>query len=648
MLGIVLMLTSFANCPAQDVPTLMEPADVYGYGSISDLVWAPDGSQIAIAGDDLVHLIDPDDGSTIRRLAGHAGLVNAITFTNDSRSLWSIALDRTLRRWSVATGEEELRIDTVAASSDIAMHPSGSPIAVNSNNSVEIYDAQTGELLQSFEPTSGTFQRIALGTDPDILYSISPRHGSIRKWDLQTGLIAGEIELTYSPRSLRVSADGRRILTSGELPSDEQMIDQVFEIDLNSFSIVQGLKPLVSNEFFVDLAYAQSPSSQTMVLGTGYSTIWAWTPSVDPTPDVYFLNPRFGIVGNNHLATHPTAPTFVLAEEFGTLHQFVFGTENPIQSWGDGHAARITCGSLTADGTRFVSADEWGNVQVRDVDSGELLQQLALDEGGVIGDLALCENDSQVLLISSPGAGPIHSISRFDLDNTELLSTYTLDQGSYPAFRIVCDPLRGRFFTGHSSDSDFNLIGWSIDQTSPTHYYDLAGDVNALALSPDGSLVLAGADEKLFLCDLASTVPLLLPAVHGSDDISGVAFNPANPTRAVSSDVTGRRLVFWDLQNMEVRQMTIHEELDYYRPLVYSPDGRHLFAGLSISGVVHVYDTESLQVVLQTAPVSLFRLNTLAYDARGPWLYIAAGQTVRRYDVTLPKAAVQPSWPAYR
>jgi WD40 repeat protein len=68
-----------------------------------DLAWAPDGSQLAVAYQDVVEVIvwDQDSGLSRRRLEGHRGNILGLEWNWQGDTLASYSLDGSVILWQV-------------------------------------------------------------------------------------------------------------------------------------------------------------------------------------------------------------------------------------------------------------------------------------------------------------------------------------------------------------------------------------------------------------------------------------------------------------------------------------------------------------------------------------------------------------------
>jgi WD40 repeat protein len=199
--------------------------------------------QAAIPEDCLVRIWDLHTGQLVKELAGQQSWARWLAFSSDSRSVFSHALDSTLRSWNVATGRLESsfprRVHFMSFSADgsraigaigkdvtvwdkdgqvaKSFHPSQSEIqslavtedfrraavgggdylmkngdyvrdatnqAVQVNTSVFVYDLQTGKELATLNGHKHIVQTLAFS--PDGHYLISSCGFALRLWDLET------------------------------------------------------------------------------------------------------------------------------------------------------------------------------------------------------------------------------------------------------------------------------------------------------------------------------------------------------------------------------------------------------------------------------------------------------------------------------
>ena len=105
---------------------------------------------------------------------------------------------------------------------------------------------------------------------------------------------------------------------------------------------------------------------------------------------------------------------------------------------------------------------------------------------------------------------------------------------------------------------------------------NLSAEVNALAVSSDGKMLVAGnADNTLRLWQLPNPTPLKTLTGHTAE-VSTVAFSPDNKTLASGS--SDRNVMLWDLESTGTpRQLAGSSEV--VTSVTFSADGKWVLAG---------------------------------------------------------------------
>lgn len=172
---------------------------------------APDGTRILIGGaDNEVRLWDTSSGSVVVTLKGHQKIVRDAVYSADGKFVVTGADDGIVKIWDATNGN---LLRTMVAPQGVppipAPHPAPQPdpkdaVSVNpvlsvawssdgkriacgtANNAVFIWDAETGELLQSLLGHSGSVTSVAFNVRGEKVVSGSDDK-TVRIWDVQTG-----------------------------------------------------------------------------------------------------------------------------------------------------------------------------------------------------------------------------------------------------------------------------------------------------------------------------------------------------------------------------------------------------------------------------------------------------------------------------
>lgn len=166
--------------------------------AVFSVTFDPNGKRILSGGiDGSICLWYADSGRLIRRFNGHTGCVNGLSFSANGDRALSGAIDRTMRLWDVETGKEIRQfeghtswINSVALSPNGHRALSGSggnfidgTVVEEDDNSVCLWDVETGELIERF---SGHNRRVSsVAFSPDERYVVSASwDGTVRFWRL--------------------------------------------------------------------------------------------------------------------------------------------------------------------------------------------------------------------------------------------------------------------------------------------------------------------------------------------------------------------------------------------------------------------------------------------------------------------------------
>lgn len=204
---------------------------------------SPDG-QFALSGsrDKTLRLWCLETGQCLRTLEGHTSDVTSVTFSPDGRMALSGSADQTLKLWNVQTGQslrtfsqrprthEEYRTRKEFASNGIVnsvvFSPDGRLILSGGDNSLRLWDVQTGQCIRVFEGHSGQVRTVAFSPGGGFALSGS-NDKTLRLWEVQSGHSLRTFEgHTYAVTSVAMSPDGRFALSG----SDDKTI-RLWELD---------------------------------------------------------------------------------------------------------------------------------------------------------------------------------------------------------------------------------------------------------------------------------------------------------------------------------------------------------------------------------------------------------------------------------
>ncbi|HLX41023.1 MAG TPA: caspase family protein [Ktedonobacteraceae bacterium] len=179
-------------------------------GHVDDVVFSPDGTQLASCGEDMtVRIWSTTSGALLRTLTGHEGAVMGVDIAPDGTFVASCSEDKTVRIWDVATGQQmqvlqghSSAVWTVAYSLDNRMLASCS-----NDETVRIWDPATGETLRVLQGHHNVVVGVDFSYDSAWLASCS-FDKSICLWDASDGTLRRRIRYSDIVYGVAWSPDG--------------------------------------------------------------------------------------------------------------------------------------------------------------------------------------------------------------------------------------------------------------------------------------------------------------------------------------------------------------------------------------------------------------------------------------------------------
>ncbi|MCY4527033.1 MAG: WD40 repeat domain-containing protein [Anaerolineaceae bacterium] len=237
-------------------------------GPVKGIAVSPDGALLASAGADRsIRLWDLKRGAAVRQLSGHEGSVERVAFTLDGALLASAGADKSLRVHDVATGaglnviyshEDELRALCFCESGRLL-------VSGGRDRRVCVHDVAGGRLLRSEQHADWLRVLLAMPGDDGRLLSAS-RDGDLRLrpcregWPLQS-LACGHGGLDCAA----VAPDGRTLATGGR---DCQIRLWRVESGTQIYALVAHERPVLTLAF--------SPDGRWLASGGGDNRLRLW------------------------------------------------------------------------------------------------------------------------------------------------------------------------------------------------------------------------------------------------------------------------------------------------------------------------------------------------------------------------------------
>ncbi|AWM39633.1 ECF RNA polymerase sigma factor SigW [Gemmata obscuriglobus] len=156
----------------------------------------------------VIHRFDIGTGKSLTPIREHADWVTGLAFIDEGRTLVSTSWDHRVCRCDLATGKPlrdpgrysgHLRLDRSRDGKWI--------VAADGSGRVELLDAATGQLVRTLQSAGPPASRLAFAPDGK---SVATAHkdAKIRIWEIESGLLAREIEIAPSPKEQPVWFSG--------------------------------------------------------------------------------------------------------------------------------------------------------------------------------------------------------------------------------------------------------------------------------------------------------------------------------------------------------------------------------------------------------------------------------------------------------
>jgi RNA polymerase sigma factor (sigma-70 family) len=175
-----------------DVPGGTIRYDVGSRGNMHFLSFSGDGTQLAVAADNEVRLLEAATGKERFRLPeGSKHRVDALAFAPDGKTLVSASTDSVVRLWDANTGKELRRLggDSTGPAYTVAFSPNGKTVAVGRDSgAVQLCDAATGQNLLAAAGHESRPGFTAFADNGKTVISAA-EDGTVHFWDVATAKV---------------------------------------------------------------------------------------------------------------------------------------------------------------------------------------------------------------------------------------------------------------------------------------------------------------------------------------------------------------------------------------------------------------------------------------------------------------------------
>ncbi len=473
------------------------------FGLIWKLVFSPDGTRIAGAGEDgMTRLWDTATGKETARCRGHERKVLSVAFRADGRRIVTASADGTVRQWDSTTGLEV----------------------------VPPYDRHVGEAREAVYSPDGLWVA-STGTDRTVRV-----WGAANRQDLS--ILHGH---TAHVNQLAFTADGRPVSASqlGLPDHPGEGTVRLWQLGLQAgVSVLRG-----HTSYVYPVAY--SPDGQWIASGSWDNTVRLWD-AVTMESCAILAHP--GCV--NALAFSPDSASLIAAAVPDDFLRIWDVATAQLQRQFKGRTGVLFQGiAVSPDGAHIAVKDDGGNATIMEAATGAFVHSFRTAVVGVKKSLAYSP-DGRFLAGSGEDAKQIDILDTQTQQRSARLAGHT-----GPVYSVAFSG-DGRRLASTGSDSTVRI--WDVAAAKCVAI--LRGhtdEVFAAVFHPDGHrLASAGRDGAIWLWDLATDQEVVRLEGH-TNYVYSLEFSPdGNSIASGSGDGTVR---IWDTTSPARRQEARHE-----------------------------------------------------------------------------------------
>ena len=199
---------------------------------------------------------------SFKKLEGHSGPVLSIAYSPDGKRIVSSDFDNAVKVWDAQTGEELQTFAHTDSVYGVSFSPDGKTVASASRDGkAKLWNAETGEEIQQFIH-SGQVMSVDYHPNGKTIATGS-RNGTVMLWDTESGLPLSRLthsqvlsSVSFSPDGKHLAAGGRDMVRLWNTETNDEL--EQFEHSLITFAV------------------AYSPDGKSVASGSSENTIKLW------------------------------------------------------------------------------------------------------------------------------------------------------------------------------------------------------------------------------------------------------------------------------------------------------------------------------------------------------------------------------------
>jgi WD40 repeat protein len=525
---------------------------------VRDVAFSPDGRLLATASlDRTIRLWSVATGQPHGKpLKGHTSGVLAVAFSPDGKILASASDDRTLRLWTVASGMPRgapLEGHT-AAVTDVAFSPDGTTLASASlDRTVRVWDTVTGRQRgTALAGHTDGVNAVAFSPDGEMLASASDDK-TLQRWDVAT----------RKPLGGRLTGHSDAVSAVAFSPDGETLVSASLDYRLRFWDAATGAtseRPIITPNSVLGVAF--SGNGRTLASVGDDRAVRLWETARRRVAGAPFLGHTDAVAA---VAFSPDGKTLASASDDRTARLWQTATVQPTTL--RGHDDGVGGVAFSPDGAAIATGSLDTTLRLWDAATGKPSREPIKVGGNGIWDLTFSPDGRILALALFDG-----SVSLRDAATGEQRAVLAGHHGL--VWEVSFSP-DGRTIASAGDDKTIRL--WDLRTGNPKGrpLRGHTGWVTAVAFSPDGKMLASGSqDRTVRLWDVKTASPHGEPLRGHGNRINAVAFSPNGDTLVSAGFDTTIR--FWDpASGRELGQpLTAHS--DVVADVAFSPDGRTL------------------------------------------------------------------------
>ncbi len=438
-----------------------------GQGGLRSARYSPDGTRFLVAGGSPMGYMEFDLASGARTAAGATDFATtrcgAIYGPDGSTVIMGGGYDHLLEHRVLATGELLQAWATNYEAKQIRLGPERTTVLVGTEAFAEEYSLTDYSLLHRYDAVPGEagrcFAHDFAPTRNEAVLGL--RTGSIHRFNRATGQeVLGWMAHSGWISAVAVSPDERYVLTFG----GGLLVESDMDTGRPRLNWARHGGPV--------RAVAFTPGGDRVISGSEDATLRVW----DPVSGECLLVIEGARLGAYALAVSPDGATVAAGCKDGVIREFAIASGELLHEY-RGHRGFVRSVAYTHDGLRLVSSADDGSVRIWRRDSDE--PPLTL-EGHLAGVLSVAVSADDRLVLSGGRDG---TVRLWDLAEARPIDTLGAHRGWVEAVAFAGDGRRAV-----SVGRDGRLMRWELEARGEPVAMD-NGSSCALSMAPDGNTV---------------------------------------------------------------------------------------------------------------------------------------------------------------